>query len=122
MNPINAQINKELFKVIEPGKCWHEFQGISNTCKKCNTHMLMFWNPDYFTEKGFFVLWKWAIKQDWWIDFLHPIDEGSESASRVINKIEKILEYPNISTNKISYKTFARDVYEFLKKEELTND
>lgn len=81
MNPTNAQISKYLFKMIEPGKCYHEFEleeSDKNTeiyiCKNCGQkdarHYGNNWesiypeNPDYFTEKGFFILWDYVIKMN----------------------------------------------------------
>lgn len=59
-------------------------------------------NPDYFTEKGFFIVWKWAQKQNWWYEFIE------EHNTR--------LTYDDINYKYINYETFAREVLDFLER------
>jgi hypothetical protein len=79
------ETNRYLHSVIEPDGCYHEWKSIKGTatqlhkkCIKCEQvskrHIASKWFPenlDYFTKDGFWVLWEWAIKQEWFGTFLY---------------------------------------------------
>lgn len=122
MKPTEEQISKELHGFIEPDSCWHIWirQEEGKERFKCHKCGITFYerkgdyNPDYFTEKGF-----WTV-----LDFMkekHP--EGLKALLHHGNKqyyigyigggvnIERVIE-------RIDYKTFPEQVYDFLKERE----
>lgn len=74
----NEAISKALFKVIEPGKCFHEQKLYTDAptgcyiCKHCGETIPWLWknhNPDYFTKSGFVDAWLHAKKDLEFIDW-----------------------------------------------------
>lgn len=112
----NAQISKELHGYIRPGEYFHSFDkirfGLDDTliCSKCDLEIHWLgkdkYNPDYFTKEGFWDVWEWAIKQDWWKMFVvrHNYIAGTK--------------FYILDITVINYKTFARHVFEFLEGRE----
>jgi hypothetical protein len=100
---MNQETNRYLHSLIEPDGCWHkserkyeydENEEACNPhwkCKYCNelsyeNHKLI--NPDYFKDwNGFGILWEWAIKQEWFYDFIHSNYGG------LINFCNKTINY-----------------------------
>lgn len=96
----NLERDKFLTEVMD--ECWHDkINGISETIwmnnwsccglSKCYAH----YPNDFSTAEGFFKLWNWAIKQDWW-----PLFNGSNC------EINLSIIHPD---------RFADVIYKFLK-------
>ena len=74
--------DKELFKILCPDGCWHEWiihydvNGLEcgDVCKHCGTRNDPFdnWeaNPDFSTWEGFGVMITEGREKDWWKDFI----------------------------------------------------
>ena len=97
---INRYFCEEVFK-----KCWHELsnKNYSNVCIKCKRIVCELY-PDYFSKEGFWDIWEWAIKQDWFHDFVH---ENVMLSTLTVSSVNDLIE-------SIDYKTLAREVYNFL--------
>ena len=119
--PSKEEVSKQLFGYIEPGKCFHNIIETHITdgdhipirydgflCDICGEIWeSRFYNPDYFTWEGFGIVWKFAIKQDWWNEF--KIWYWNFHKNKGVAPVgDSINEYI------INPKTFARDVLGFL--------
>ena len=97
----NEEINIYLYKKIEPDECWFAFDkkdvnhGVAR-CLNCGGIGKIHINPDYFSKDGFWDVWEWCKKQEWWTEFY------SQQLSNVFLGVF------------VNYKTFAREVYDFL--------
>ena len=80
-----------------PDKC-NDFHLIL-ICKKCWSGEM---NPDYFSKEGFWDVWEWAIEQDWWDEFQQVHDCIMDH------------RFYALDLKCINYKSFAREVYDFL--------
>ena len=52
------------------GWCWHEWQvgeDGKNHCIHCGISSRDPFSMDFFTPEGFFELWNWARKEEWWV-------------------------------------------------------
>jgi hypothetical protein len=62
------------FLAEKMGLCWHEWVYVENDwpeCKKCKVRRYHVWSID-FSSYGFFVVFEWAKRQEWWDEFLDP--------------------------------------------------
>jgi hypothetical protein len=74
------EINKYLAEAM--GECWHEFEirklpdssFHGRVCCHCGDYQtLAIPMLDFSTWEGFGKLWEFAIKQEWWNDFINSI-------------------------------------------------
>ena len=91
------------------GECWHEFLGpIKHSCKNhlfCGCHDPRTPNNNFSSAEGFFKLWNFCKKQEWWwafIDSFYFID-ATNGDKAIIHHI-----HPD---------RFADAVYNFHRKE-----
>jgi hypothetical protein len=78
-------------------------------CFKCRDST---YNPDYFSKEGFWDVWEW-------LNYEEKLNDFMVSACPTINVIKygESIFYDEIITdifNIINYKTFAREVFDFL--------
>ncbi|HDZ25357.1 hypothetical protein LCGC14_0359170 [marine sediment metagenome] len=69
---MNEKENKLLHAVLFPDECFHEFLGISNTCKNCNQHMFVYYRFKSFARdsEAFWDMKEKAEEQEWYDDYL----------------------------------------------------
>jgi hypothetical protein len=99
-------IKREEFLTKAMGECYHEpDEGLSAfLCKHCKQGSLTGDFPKnikFSTEVGFFKLWRWAQRQDWWDTFKSSI-------------IGHPGGYGGIDSDFVDPETFANVVYNFL--------
>lgn len=108
------EINKYLTEQL--GECWHEYVWQTAyapqvdsyyKCIDCSHEVFgQTMNPgngDFSTPDGFFKLWRWAIEQEWWNDFINSIGGWT-----VWIEPEKIIDP----------ETFAKAIANYLKERE----
>lgn len=65
-------IERDKFLTEALGLCWHKYKGYGYYCLKCQNYKLgQGQDYDFSDWSGFGILWEWAQKQEWWVDFLH---------------------------------------------------
>jgi hypothetical protein len=112
---MNIERNRFLTEAMN--ECWHEFLQVpkpfdegtkeSDICAKCGEEKPVAYN-NFSTPDGFFKLWSWAQKQEWWADVVRWdffIDE--EGITNGANFIQEAMIDPD---------RFADAVYQFLKE------
>ena len=111
------EINKFLTEAMGLG--WHEYLKVSGdsihiplelNCGSCGEVVArepdrIEINNDFSTWQGFGKLWEWARKQDWWNEFIFPLED----------LIKSIRPIPRIHLDLINPEPFAKAIYEFLK-------
>jgi len=100
--------NKVLAEAM--GECWHSFEGsiTGRECIKCGAE---FWaneietankKHNFSTPDGFFKLWEWSQKQEWWVHW------GTKNGDYGIPLIQELFINPD---------RFANAVYVYLKEQ-----
>lgn len=115
---MNIERDKFLTEVM--GLCWHEprykkrirdsYDGILNDedwCPKCKQIYRDLNHFNFSTWESFGMLWEWAVKKEWWKNFLDKITK--------VDKYDTLLRW-SIITDVIFPDKFADAVYEFLKE------
>lgn len=110
---MNSERDKFLTEMM--GECWHEFDenlkynGVIWPCKNCGDEYLTNekYNAnenDFSTPDGFFKLWNWSQKQDWWKYFIGCVTRTETADEMCCPKCIIHLD------------RFADNVYEYLKE------
>jgi len=111
------------------GLCWHEFicqdyedeqyvDPVTKYCKKCKRPdydynlELKLWSPinqniNFSSWQGFGQLWEWAVRQEWWVEFVN--ERGVLSGMGVDDAV--YIDVCFINPDK-----FANALYEYLDK------
>lgn len=116
---MNEERDKYLWEKM--GKCWHEWFGEyqSWTCAKCRKNFLCeekdlnFHNPNFSTWTMFGMVWEWARKQEWWIQFVHEDLYDYDSPKGNCCCGQKDFDF-----NLIHPERFGNALYQFLKSKE----
>lgn len=117
----NEEVNKYLTEKM--GLCWHEitryekeigyFTSICNCGRKIRdsrgNKRECFANINLFSPEGFFFLWNWAIKQDWWREF--------EIVNIYNDEICWECGLGSLNLNLINPEAFAKAIYNYYLKE-----
>jgi len=99
---------RDKFLTEAMGGCWHERVYHKNSppvepCIHCGSTNGNQDKPDLSTPDGFFKLWEWGQKQEWWSVFYYLVTYGEDASLQHIIHPDR----------------FADAVYEFLKGRDL---
>jgi len=100
---------RDKFLTEAMGECWHEWGSYNSAvhtrfCNKCFADKRHGINTDFSTPDGFFKLWNWAQKQEWWLESADWLNGGLNTMH-----VYEYLINPN---------RFAAMVYNYLREKE----